>query len=123
MDIFESLENLNVSEGCFNEIISIVEEVINELKDSTVDSAYVKRMDNYKNAEKAYKEAEAEHDKEVDGILKKYTTQEVIDGKADKEVDAADKKIEPFHKALKHADDKWGNIYNLYKKRQQRKQL
>jgi hypothetical protein len=30
MDIFESLENLNVSEECFDEIIGIVEELINE---------------------------------------------------------------------------------------------
>lgn len=34
--IFESLENLNVSEGCFNEIKGIVEEYINEyIKRST----------------------------------------------------------------------------------------
>ena len=31
MDIFESLENLDVSEECFNNIMSIVEEVINEV--------------------------------------------------------------------------------------------
>ena len=31
MDIFESLENLNVSEECFDEIMGIVEEVINEV--------------------------------------------------------------------------------------------
>lgn len=31
MDIFESLENLSISEECFNDIISIVEEYINEL--------------------------------------------------------------------------------------------
>ena len=30
MDIFESLENLNVSEECFNDIMGIVEEIINE---------------------------------------------------------------------------------------------
>ena len=30
MDIFESLENLNVSEECFDEIMGIVEELINE---------------------------------------------------------------------------------------------
>ena len=30
MDIFESLENLNVSEECFDEIMGLVEEVINE---------------------------------------------------------------------------------------------
>ena len=33
MNIFESLENLNVSEECFNDIVGIVEEYINELKD------------------------------------------------------------------------------------------
>ena len=31
MDIFESLENLNVSEECFDEIMGLVEEFINEL--------------------------------------------------------------------------------------------
>ena len=31
MSILESLKNLNVSEECFNDIISIVEEMINEL--------------------------------------------------------------------------------------------
>jgi hypothetical protein len=30
MDIFESLENLNVSEECFEDIVSIVEELLNE---------------------------------------------------------------------------------------------
>ena len=31
MDIFESLENLNISEECFNEILILVEEYINEV--------------------------------------------------------------------------------------------
>lgn len=35
MDIFESLENLQVSEECFNDILNIVEEYILELKDGT----------------------------------------------------------------------------------------
>ena len=35
MNIFESLENLNVSEECFEDIVSIVEGIINELKDGT----------------------------------------------------------------------------------------
>jgi hypothetical protein len=30
MDIFESLENLNISEECFNDIMDIVEEIISE---------------------------------------------------------------------------------------------
>ena len=33
MNIFESLENLNVSEECFNSIMDIVEEIINEISD------------------------------------------------------------------------------------------
>lgn len=32
MNIFESLENLNVSEACFNDILNIVEEIISETK-------------------------------------------------------------------------------------------
>ena len=32
MDVFENLENLNVSEECFNDIISIIEEIISETK-------------------------------------------------------------------------------------------
>ena len=35
MNIFESLESLNVSEECFEDIVSIVEGIINELKDGT----------------------------------------------------------------------------------------
>lgn len=33
MNIFESLENLNVSEACFEDIVKIVEEMINEVSD------------------------------------------------------------------------------------------
>lgn len=36
MDIFESLEELNISEECFEDIINIVEEYINELNYFTV---------------------------------------------------------------------------------------
>ena len=39
MDIFESLENLNVSEECFDDIMGIVEEYINELKAPTPELA------------------------------------------------------------------------------------
>lgn len=35
MDIFESLENLNVSEKCFKNITELVENYINELNDGT----------------------------------------------------------------------------------------
>ena len=32
MDIFESLENLNVSEECFNDIINIVEDIVSQIQ-------------------------------------------------------------------------------------------
>lgn len=35
MGIFESLENLNVSEGCFEDIVGLVEEYINEYDPDT----------------------------------------------------------------------------------------
>ncbi len=51
MNIFESLENLNVSEECFDDIIGIVEEYINEVSDSTVASMYKKRREIEKKAD------------------------------------------------------------------------
>ena len=39
MDIFESLENLNVSEECFDDIIGIVEEILNELYEKGYEAA------------------------------------------------------------------------------------
>ena len=45
--IFESLENLDISEECFNDIMGIVKEIINELYDSTVASSFKKRYNNY----------------------------------------------------------------------------
>jgi hypothetical protein len=50
MDIFESLENLEVSEACFNDLMNIVEEIINELKDTTIAKVYNKRYGQYKDA-------------------------------------------------------------------------
>ena len=44
MKIFESLENLEVSEACFDEIMGIVEEIINELDKSTLKS-YIEKRD------------------------------------------------------------------------------
>ena len=40
MDIFESLEQLNVSEECFNEILDMVEELLNEKKFDDEDVEY-----------------------------------------------------------------------------------
>ena len=60
MSILESLENLNVSEECFNDIISIVEEMINELNKSTINSYIQKRQDEATEAEKKFNKAKAQ---------------------------------------------------------------
>ena len=55
MDIFESLENLQVSEGCFEDIISIVEALLSEgLNKETIKSYIQKRDDQAKEAEKDF---------------------------------------------------------------------
>ena len=62
MNIYESLENLNVSEECFNDIMGIVEEIINELKAPTPETAKAvfdrkaKRLEKSTNKFKDYKE-------------------------------------------------------------------
>lgn len=45
MNIVESLENLNVSEGCFNEIVTLVEEYINEISDEFKEKPWDKISD------------------------------------------------------------------------------
>lgn len=54
MNIFEELESLNVSEECFNDLMDIVEEIINELNDSTVQSMFDKRKKRSVQAESEY---------------------------------------------------------------------
>lgn len=48
MNIFESLENLPVSEACFNDVISLIESYINELEEETVDKAREERTRRHK---------------------------------------------------------------------------
>jgi hypothetical protein len=59
MNIFESLENLNVSEECFDEIMKIVEGYINELKNETIEKTLDKRNDQYKDLRASGKDKEA----------------------------------------------------------------
>lgn len=51
MGILESLKDLNVSEECFDEIMYIVEEYINELNDETVQNVLDKRKERLVKAE------------------------------------------------------------------------
>lgn len=64
MDIFESLESLNVSEECFDEISSLVEEYINEyIKQSKMQQladVYIKRKNNVKDAPEGPEKEEAQ---------------------------------------------------------------
>lgn len=53
MDIFESLENLNVSEECFNEIMGLVEELLSE-------ENLINKRDQYHISKKSTADAEAE---------------------------------------------------------------
>ena len=66
MNIFESLENLNVSEECFEDIVSIVEEEIKKYKsglfDKTIDSMLNKRQEREIEAERNYDEDEPNTD-------------------------------------------------------------
>ena len=56
MDIFESLENLEISEECFDEIMGLVEEYINELKNSTIEKTLDAHRERVMNAKAKGKE-------------------------------------------------------------------
>ena len=38
MDIFESLENLNVSEECFEDIVGLVEDIVSQAEKNIADA-------------------------------------------------------------------------------------
>lgn len=54
MNIFESLENLNVSEECFDEIMGLVEEYISETSNEKAHAASEESHKRYNNARNAY---------------------------------------------------------------------
>ena len=100
MNIYESLENLNVSEECFDEIMGIVEEIINEVSDewkqACKDSArskseYFRRK--YDEARSNY--AENRSSKNGDKVL----DASVLSDKADRREDKLNKAIEKHNKA------------------------
>lgn len=100
MNIFENLENLQVSEECFNDILNIVEEIINEVSDewkqACKDSArekseYFKRK--YNEARDAY--AENRSSKNGDKVLDAI----VLSDKANRREDKLNKAIERHNRA------------------------
>ena len=94
MDIFESLENLNVSEECFDFIINMVEEIINELKDEDAFKVNQQRQKNLRKAE------------ELEDYMKKYSLSK------EKQYKAEDDKVDKLIK--RNRSDK---IYNAWKKK------
>lgn len=68
MNIFEQLENLNVSEDCFNSIMDMVEAIINETSYEKANAAFDKRFITIGNAQetldKAWKKAHDEGNRE-----------------------------------------------------------
>lgn len=75
MSFMKITENLNVSEACLNDIINIVEEIINELRDNTVDASTEKRLENRARAFYKYMENPSDEN------WKEYKTAEVKSNK------------------------------------------
>ena len=89
MDIFESLENLPVSESCFDDIIGLVEEYINEISDYTAQAPWMKKKAiSDKLREKANYGSEEERNKYEDALLDELKHKAKYDswlkGKADR---------------------------------------
>ena len=84
MDIFESLENLNVSEECFNEIMGIVEEIINEVSVNMWKKAAVNSL-----ARRGFEEGRM--DPTVDAVVKKKKWSDKDEKELDKHFNAVDR--------------------------------
>ena len=71
MNIFESLENLHVSEGCFSHIIELVEEFINEISKDTADAVSLQRYIDRRDAKEKYEDTK--DSKDYENLCKKNT--------------------------------------------------
>ena len=64
MNIFECLKNLQVSESCFNSIVELVEEFINEISKDTADAVSLQRYIDRRDAKKRYEDTRDSRDYE-----------------------------------------------------------
>ena len=101
MDIFESLENLSVSEACLNDIINIVEEYINEVSDDWKRRAQGQA---YHASAAAFDKEQAEKDGYYNIGGYKYSREAIEKAvkdriKADKRFDKLNRAIEKHNKA------------------------
>ena len=82
MNISESLSTLNVSEDCYNEIMKLVEEYINEISkesvakiEDTLDRECIKDSNKFLNAKnKAFYNPNEQTEKEFKEVEKEYST-------------------------------------------------
>lgn len=104
MGIFESLENLQVSESCYHELITLVEEYINELRDKTIRNASDKYMSISQAQEENLPNVKKPEDLEFvkDDIAKRKHRANVLKDKYEKRVMAKIKKEESEKKAKKN---------------------
>ena len=126
MDIFESLENLGVSEECFDEIMSTVKELLNEKLHYFPGVTYSTSNDKIDAAEKSlpkrlekYKELK---DKYVPSSLSSETKQKVVQKvpslkrAANRVLDALHKSKQPKLSKEKDKQQKEHSIFNNHMK-------
>ena len=110
MDIFESLENLNISEECFNNIMSIVEDIVSAAEDNfkNAKNRYDKYMGRIKKVIQAKKENKTLPDEKfADKLMNK-----LHGNKYSKEYDKASELLRKAQKLPKSTgylqkDDNW----------------
>lgn len=117
MDIFESLENLNISEECFNDILNLVEEYISEVKANTLRRAignnYEDRMNRYHQTMKDYNKSKEELEKFQNNSNGGYIDGDWDSPEEEKEWNELYNKKKEAAKKYAEADRKFHNVNDL----------
>jgi len=108
--------NIRELTEAFKQFISM-----NEISDEPVKQVSNKRKLDAIGAIDRLNRLDADFDKELDEIRAKYTDEEIIEGKADKEVEALIAKYEPLRKDDEELVHKMEKFHNLLLKRQAKK--
>lgn len=95
---------MSISEKCFNEVIELVEEYINELKAATVNRAFDKRVDQFNKADDKERE-EFNKILQIEDRDKRAKAYKEFDKKANDRFDNETKKIDKYYNyALRHPE-------------------
>lgn len=120
MNIYESLENLNISEECFNDIVSTIKDYINEYLVSDVknatNSAIKTRMQKYKDTKSNSSSTPIDIKRASDRVDRAIKIKKLLNGKRFKDehkanatvkraIEKATKVISPEEKALKRQEE------------------